>query len=321
MSAPQDRIDATDRAIIDILATDGRAANRAIAEQVGLPETTISARVRRLTDRGVVRVTAVSDWEAAGYTWAVAICVKVEGRAAVAVANDLAGLTDVFAVALVHGGYDIVAHALLADRDALHDLTKTQLPSIAGVRDVSVNLITRTAGMRIGATGERVHRHEPLRFPHPSIPLSDLDHGLIEALAENGRQSNRQIARQLDVSEGTIRTRLRRLEEARLVRVVAVTNRAVLNEIGSIALIGVRVNGPLADEVATCLAARPEAYMVNVTVGAYDVMLSVVTRDRDELATFTDNSLPSMPGVRSTEVLEVTQVPKNTYRWVRLVSP
>ena len=114
MPAPQERteIDATDRAIIDILAADGRAANRAIAEQIGLPETTISARVRRLTDRGVVRVTAVSDWEAAGYTWAVAICIKVEGRAAVAVANDLAKLTDVFAVALVHGGYDIVAHAL-----------------------------------------------------------------------------------------------------------------------------------------------------------------------------------------------------------------
>ena len=120
-------------------------------------------------------------------------------------------------------------------------------------------------------------------LPSSIDPLSELDHDLIEVLAENGRQSNRQIARQLDVSEGTIRTRLRRLEEAKLVRVVAVTNRAALDEIGSIALIGVRVNGPLADEVATCLAAQPEAYMVNVTVGAYDVMLSVVTRSRDEL--------------------------------------
>lgn len=312
-------IDATDRAIIELLAADGRAANRSIAEQLELPETTLSARVRRMAERGVLRVTAVSDWEAAGYTWAVAICVKVEGRAPNAVADDMAQLSDIFAVALVHGGYDIVAHALLDDRDGLHRLTKIELPQIAGVRDVAVNLITRTVGMRVGAAGERVSRREPLRFPDPVIPLDATDLELIEALAEDGRRSNRQIARQLGVSEGTIRSRLRRLEEARLVRVVAVTNRAVLGEIGSVAIVGIRVDGSLAEEVAANLARQPEAYMVNITVGTFDVMLSVVARSREQLMEYTANRLPSVPGVRSTEVLDVTSVPKNLYRWVRLV--
>jgi len=312
-------IDDTDRAIIDVLASDGRATNRSIAEKLGLPETTLSARVRRMAERGVLLVTAVSDWEAAGYLWAAAICVKVEGRAPTAVAEDMAKLPEVFAVALVHGGYDIVAHALLDDRDALHQLVKSRLPGIAGVRDVSVNLITRTVSMRVGAAGERVRPHEPLHFPAPVVPMDEMDVGLIEALAADGRQSNRQIARQLGVSEGTIRSRLRRLEEARLVRVVAMTNRAVLGEIGSVAFIGVRVNGPVADEVAVALSRLPEVYMTNVTVGGYDMMLSVVTRNRDELAQFTSSTLPSVPGVRSTEVLDVTQVPKNTFRWARLV--
>jgi len=67
------------------------------------------------------------------------------------------------------------------------------------------------------------------------------------------------------------------------------------------------------------LSRLPEVYMTNVTVGGYDMMLSVVTRNRDELAQFTSSTLPSVPGVRSTEVLDVTQVPKNTFRWARLV--
>jgi DNA-binding Lrp family transcriptional regulator len=319
-ASPAERavIDATDRAIIDLLAVDGRATNRSIAEKLGLPETTLSARVRRLGDRGVLLVTAVSDWEAAGYSWALSICIKVEGRSPMVVATEMAAIDEVFAVALVHGGYDIVAHALLCDRDGLHELVKRKLPSIDGVRDVSVNIITRTVNMRVGAVGERVRRHESLHFPAPAVPMDEMDAGLIEALATDGRQSNRQIARQLGVSEGTIRSRLRRLEEANLVRVVAVTNRAVLGDIGSIAFIGVRVNGPAADDVAEALAALPEVYMVNVTVGNYDLMLSVVTRDRAELAAFTTDRLPSIPGVRSAEVLDVTQATKNTYRWVRL---
>lgn len=312
-------IDATDRAIIDVLASNGRATNRSIAEKLGLPETTLSARVRRMAERGVLRVTAVSDWEAAGYSWAVAICIKVEGRAPTSVADDIAELHDVIAVALVHGGYDIVAHALLGDRESLHHLAKVQLPSIAGVRDIAVNLITRTVGMRVGVVPERVGPAEQLRYPKPVVPMDAMDLALIDALAEDGRQSNRQIARQLGVSEGTVRSRLRRLEEAKLVRVVAVTNRAVLGEIGSVAFIGVRVDGPLAEDVAIHLVAQPETYLVNITIGAFDVMLTVVTRTREALTEFTASRLPSMPGVRSTEVLDMTQVPKNMHRWVRLV--
>lgn len=312
-------IDATDRSIIEALASDGRATNRSIAERLALPETTLSARVRRMADRGILRVTAISDWDAAGYSWATVICIKVEGRAPKAVADDIGELDEIIAVALVHGSYDIVAHALLSDRDALHDLSKLKLPSIAGVRDVAVNLVTQTVSMRVGAVGDQVRETAPLEFPNPVVPLDPVDTGLIEALAEDGRRSNREIARQLGVSEGTIRSRLRRLEEAKLVRVVAVTNRAVLGEMGAIAFIGIRVNGPLADEVAANLAEQPEVYMVNVTVGNFDITISVVTRSREELGEFTSCRLPGMPGVRSTEVLEVTSVPKNAYRWVRLV--
>jgi DNA-binding Lrp family transcriptional regulator len=313
------RIDETDREIIAILAADGRATNRSIASRLGVPETTLSARVRRLGERGVLRVTAVSDWDAAGYCWPVAICVRVEGRGAEAVAADVAGLEEVIAVALVAGEHDLVVHALLSDRAGLHALCKQALPGIEGVREVSVNLVTETVGMRVGAIAESVEAGEPLRFPSPTVPLDALDGGVIEALAADGRQSNREIARRLEVSEGTIRSRRARLETAGLLRVVAVADRAALGEIGAVAFAGVRVDGPRAEAVAARLAARPEVYMANVTVGAYDLMLSVASADRDGLDRFLAAHLVGAAGVREVELLEVTAVTKNAYRWTRLL--
>jgi DNA-binding Lrp family transcriptional regulator len=313
------KIDETDRQIVAILAADGRATNRSIAARLKLPETTLSARIRRLGERGVLRVTAVSDWEAAGYSWPVAICIRVAGRGAGAVATDVAELDDVIAVALVEGEHDVVAHALLSDREGLHDLCVRRLPGIEGVREASVDLITATVGMRVGATSEGVGGDTPLHFPSPAVPLDEVDRGLIEALAADGRQSNREIARGLGVSEGTIRSRRRRLETAGLVRVVAIADRAALGEIGAVAFVGVRVEGPSAEAVAARLAARPEVYMANVTVGAYDLMLSVVTANRDELDRFVAAHLTGAAGVREVALLEVKAVAKNEYRWTRLL--
>ena len=53
--------DAQDKAIIAELQRDGRAPYSAIAETVGLSETAVRNRVKRLTDSGVVQIVAVTD--------------------------------------------------------------------------------------------------------------------------------------------------------------------------------------------------------------------------------------------------------------------
>ena len=51
--------------------------------------------------------------------------------------------------------------------------------------------------------------------------LDDIDQRIIAAMRRNGRIANRELARDVGVNEATVRTRLRRLEDSKTVRVVA----------------------------------------------------------------------------------------------------
>ena len=54
--------------------------------------------------------------------------------------------------------------------------------------------------------------------------LDELDRKIIAVLAEDGRISNRKLAVQLGVTEGTIRGRIKRLEDENCIRLTAVTD-------------------------------------------------------------------------------------------------
>ena len=55
------------------------------------------------------------------------------------------------------------------------------------------------------------------------ISLDELDYAIINLLREDGRLPYRAIARELGLTEATVRSRVKRLEESGSMRVVAVT--------------------------------------------------------------------------------------------------
>ena len=54
--------------------------------------------------------------------------------------------------------------------------------------------------------------------------MDELDRKIIEILQLDGRASNARIAREVGVSEGTVRRRLRRLIQENVVKIIAVPN-------------------------------------------------------------------------------------------------
>ena len=100
-------LDALDEGIIGLLRGDGRMPYRAIARELAVTESTVRARVRRLEESGTMRVVAVTDIEAAGYSLLLAIGIQVEDRSPEAVARELARLPEVFSVNVVVGAQDI----------------------------------------------------------------------------------------------------------------------------------------------------------------------------------------------------------------------
>lgn len=125
-------IDTTDFRIIALLRKDGRMSSRDLARALGLTETTIRARLRRLETSGAMRVVAMTDFRAAGFQLMASIGVQVKDRSAVDVATDIAQLPQVFNVQIVIGTMDIELSAGAADGGELAALINT-LAQIPGV--------------------------------------------------------------------------------------------------------------------------------------------------------------------------------------------
>ena len=82
-------IDSYDLGLMDLLSLDGRASTKFLAEQVGLTDATVAARLRELMDRDVVRVRAVVDWDQAGLKAPMVFFIRVHGRSVRGLADEL----------------------------------------------------------------------------------------------------------------------------------------------------------------------------------------------------------------------------------------
>ena len=85
------------------------------------------------------------------------------------------------------------------------------------------------------------------------IELDETDHAIIALLRTDGRLPFRSIARELALTEATVRARVRRLEESRTMRVVAVTDIEAAG-FGMLLAIGVQVENRSPEDVARELA-------------------------------------------------------------------
>ena len=74
----------------------------------------------------------------------------------------------------------------------------------------------------------------------PKASLDRLDRQIIAALSRDGRMSYRELARSLDISEGTVRMRLSRLQDENLVKVTLVGSPLALG-VGVYVMIMLRV--------------------------------------------------------------------------------
>jgi Lrp/AsnC family transcriptional regulator for asnA, asnC and gidA len=144
------------------------------------------------------------------------------------------------------------------------------------------------------------------------ISLDSVDRAILEGLQDDGRRSYRQIARDVGVSEGTVRTRVRRLEDAGVLRVIAFVDPSRLGN-SVLALVFVRVSTAQHDAVVKALAELPEATYVSSLVGRADVYIQIICRDNEALWKLV-SEIRSLSGVLETETMLEMAVHKFTYR-------
>jgi DNA-binding Lrp family transcriptional regulator len=313
-------IDTIDRKLLELLASDGRATNRRLATLIGINEATIASHIRNLIDNRVMRITAVFDFEAAGYAWQAITLIRTRARSPRDVAADVAALPGAWSVSVVSGRVDLLAVFLVVDKEDLTTLVRERLPDVAGIDEFQIDLASSFSAFRFGVL--RLGRApEALALPAPCISLDGVDLAVIHELVGDGRQSAREIGRTLSVSEGMVRARVRRLEGAGLMRITALADASALGAFGAVAFVRISVDIHRTRSAADEIATRRGVVTVATCAAVSSVIALITAGDREAIADVVDE-LRVVPGVLASETFDVIHVAHFASHWARLsVSP
>ncbi len=128
-----------------------------------------------------------------------------------------------------------------------------------------------------------------------------LDWQIIELLRKDGRMSNSEIARQLKIAEGTVRTRVKRLCKAGVFRVVGQINPEFLTD-HQLITIGIKVKESKAlEKTLHKIAKLQQVNFAAITSGRYDIIAQVLVDSNKGLINFLTQSLAKIQEISSTE--------------------
>ena len=143
------------------------------------------------------------------------------------------------------------------------------------------------------------------------IPLDETDQAILRALQENGRRPYRDIAREVGVSEGTVRSRVRKLEHLGALRFLAFVDPMRLGN-SVLALMLVRVEGASQTAIVDALASWSETTYVSSLAGRADIYAQIICADAEALGDLITRTR-ALPGVIETETMLELGVHKFTY--------
>lgn len=321
-------LSAIDRDIIAKLAVDGRQSYRQIARELAVTEKTVRKRVAVMLDRKVMTIAAITDPSALGFYAAASIALGVgTGNSVRGVIDRLKNFDAVDYIAATTGAQAVWAELLAETEAEMLSLLDDHVRTIPGVVSVEIfpvlwstqrpdTFVARGQSggpAAIGRTGEGF-----VRRAH----TDSTDRQIIHALAVDGRVPYSTLAADLGISEATVRQRVKTLVGERRMRVTAIID-PFEQGYGVGALLAVRLypGAPLQSTVED-LTRHPSITFGVVVAGRVDVLVEVISDDRDQMLTTVDESVRSHPAVASCETylyLETTY--KQPQPWRRWASP
>lgn len=168
-----------------------------------------------------------------------------------------------------------------------------------------------------GATGDG---EGELRPELPDGSLSSVDSKILSLLQLDGRMPFREIARQVNVSEGTVRSRVRRLEAAGVLTIAAIADPFKLGySIMMFSLLKIELGRHQAviDELETW----HEVTYISSCTGRADLYIQMVCRDANHLWHVLHERLPTVDGVTSVETFHEIKMHKVSYVYPNFTGP
>jgi Lrp/AsnC family leucine-responsive transcriptional regulator len=134
--------------------------------------------------------------------------------------------------------------------------------------------------------------------------IDAIDKIILTILQQDGRTSNAEIARQINLAPSAVLERIRKLEERKIIRGYSADIDAKALDYGLTAIIAVRTS-ECGEGVGEQLAALPEVQEVHEVAGDDCFYIKVLSRDTDALGGLLREKLKAIPNVRSTRTTVV----------------
>lgn len=146
--------------------------------------------------------------------------------------------------------------------------------------------------------------------------IDQIDKQILQILLVDGRTPYTEIAHQLGLSEGTIRSRIAKLLQDEVFEFVIHVNPEKLG-LQVQAIIGLTTKLGMQKNVAEELSVLPEVRFVGAFSGKHDLMIQACFHDNDELIFFVNERLSRIEGIAAADVsLELKQY-KDSFSYVR----
>lgn len=132
--------------------------------------------------------------------------------------------------------------------------------------------------------------------------IDKLDRQILSILMRNSKKAYTDIAKQLYVSGGTIHVRMKKLEEAGVVK--GYNLMVDYNKLGYdiCAFLGIYLDkSSLYDDVALELEKIPEIVAAHYTTGGYNIFAQIICRDTDHLREVLHDKIQKISGIQRTE--------------------
>ncbi len=126
-------LDATDRALIAALRRNARTPTAELARRLGLPRTTLQARIERLERSGVIRGYTLKLGPAARQGIRATVLLQVEPRASAGLVRRLETMPEIERALTCSGRFDLVLEVLAPSPAAL-DALLDRIGALPGVR-------------------------------------------------------------------------------------------------------------------------------------------------------------------------------------------
>lgn len=135
-------LDATDRVILDELRRDARTSMTAIAEAAHISRAGVHARIRRLTDAGVITgYTVRTDPVQLGHHASAYVMLAIEQASWQEVQARLRAIQEVEHMALVGGDVDVILLVRARDARDLRRIVLEDIQAIPSIRSTRTTLI------------------------------------------------------------------------------------------------------------------------------------------------------------------------------------